>query len=108
VDYNALENPLIFGKLPHGDAVTIRLVRYPGGVELTPVSNVCAETPIHGYFVWSLDNVPRDQLPPTLASPMTVLYVMRGASGYEFSGKLILGNFPETIRRMYPIVQIPI
>jgi hypothetical protein len=108
VDYNALENPLIFGKLPPGDAVTIRLVRYPGAVVLTPTSDVCAETPIPGYFVFDFNQITRDQLPPTTAMPSTVLYVMRGASGYEFSGKVILGNFPETIRRMYPIVQIPL
>ncbi len=105
MDYNAIENPFIFGKLPHGDTVTIKLAVYPGGGLLVPVSDACQETLIPGYYVWDFSNLPRDQLP---ASPATVLYVMRGATGYEFSGKVILGNFPETVRRMFPIVQIPL
>ena len=108
MDYNALENPLIFGKLPPGDSVTIKLVAYPSGTLLVPTSDVCTETPIPGYFVWDFANVPRVQLPTSYNNPLTVLYVMRGATGYEFSGKVILGNFPETVRRMFPIVQIPL
>ena len=105
MDYNALENPLVFGKLPAGDTVTIKLVAYPGGLLLVPTSDVCIETAIPGYFYWDFTNLPRNQL---VSLPSTVLYVMRGISGYEFSGKVILGNFPELIRRMYPIVQIPL
>lgn len=108
MDYNASENPLIFGKLPTGDTVTIRLVVFPGGTLLVPTSDVCVETAIPGYFVWDFSNVPRSQLPISYNNPLTVLYVMRGTTGYEFSGKVILGNFPETVRRMFPIVQIPL
>lgn len=108
MDYNAIENPLIFGKLPPGDTVTIKLVSYPGGTLLVPGSDICIETPIPGYYVWDFAQVPRVQIPTSYNNPLTILYVMRGATGYEFSGKVILGNFPETVRRTFPIVQIPL
>jgi hypothetical protein len=100
--YDQEVNPFIFGRLPPGDAVTIRLVAYPGGAEVTPVANVCTETAIPGHFVWSLAALDRNLLP---ANPATLLYVMRGATGVEFSGKIIIGSYPEWVRRTYFNVQ---
>ena len=111
--YDAIENPVLFGKLPTfsiGGPVTIRLVKFPGNEEI-PLDtvrnhNVCTETPIPGYWSWDFALVDRCHLPVRFDCPLTILYVMRNDDGYEFSGKIILGHFPELVRRIFGIVQV--
>lgn len=108
MNYDSVENPFIFGKLPAGKVVEISLVMFPGNtlLTLTPGDEVCAETAVPGYYFWDFNLLDRTQLPAlTPGNPVTILYVMADPDGYNFSGKVILGHFPEAVRRTFAIVQ---
>lgn len=113
MNYDAIENPFIFGKLPSGRTVVIRLVQFPGNVEIVldtlNLKQVCPETAVPGYYVWDFRNLDRSQFPPLSPNhSVTFLYVMSDGTGYEFSGKVILGHYPEMVRRTYSLVQVPL
>lgn len=103
MQYDSREPIFVFGKLTSGQDVTIRLVRFPGDEELTLSDDVCHETQIPGYYVWDtsllLEELPR------YPERVTILYVMIDSLGHEFSGKLIVNDFPEEVRRTYSNVQ---
>lgn len=108
MNYDAIENPFIFGKLPPNKVVEISMVMFPGNTPLvlTPGDEICPETAIPGYYSWDFTLLDRSQLPPLFpGSSVTILYVMINSDGYNFSGKVILGHFPEAIRRTFGIVQ---
>jgi hypothetical protein len=98
--YNQTETIFLFGRLPPGGVVTIQVASFPGDV-LEPLSSAsCAETSIPGYYVWDTTDLVTQ---PTVKT--TLLYVMTDADGNQFSGKAIVGGFPEQVKQTHGNVQ---
>jgi hypothetical protein len=98
--YAQAETPFLFGRLPPGGTVTIQVAVYPGNT-LAPLSSAsCTESVIPGYYFWDLGDLVTQ---PTVKT--TLLYVMTDADGNQFSGKAVIGGFPEQVKQTHGNVQ---
>lgn len=121
-DYDETEVIYLIGKLLPAETVTIRLIGFPGDVNLSLISDVCVESAHEpGFYVWDTTNIdfsnlggsPESPSPGSpavpegfaLMFPATILYVMRDSKGNQHAGKFIIGSFPEQVRRTYGNVQ---
>lgn len=117
--YDETEQIFLFGKLLSGESVSIKLVAFPGDLELLLLDDVCAESAhVSGYYYWDTTKIdwagmiagsgsPSPFSPSGWepAFPLNVLYVMTDSKGNQFSGKFLIGSYPEQVRRTYRNVQ---
>jgi len=125
--YDETEQVWLFGRLSPGKSVTVKLVAFPGDLELLLTSDVCLESgELPGYYYWDTTKIdwagmvgdgspaspggspggsPFSPAGWTPVFPLNVLYVMTDSLGNEFSGKFLIGSYPEQVRRTFSNVQ---
>lgn len=88
---NKGEFTYLLGEFLSGETVTIVLYDLGTGTAVTLDSNSCSEIGATGWFRWSSENI------TTPATAKTeYLYIMTDSNGYIYSGKFIVGGYPDS------------
>ncbi len=85
------EYTYLLGEFLSGETVTITLYDLSSGAAVALDSDSCLEVGSTGWFCWASDNI------TTPANSKTeYLYIMTDSGGYTYSGKFIVGGYPDS------------